>query len=388
MAIRLQQAGFNIGFTPIYWTYASGFPKAMNIGKAVDKRLGVEREVVGINKDVLARNPQSNHAQDYGGYADGEIAARITKPTSQEAKALDGTYGGFQPKPAVEVIIVAMKPLSKRTYVDQALKNGKGVTWLGDTRIPIDESVDDSRLGGKGSWTTSKPQTIYGGGNGIPRGTVASSPQGRFPANLLVSDDTLNDGRIHTSGQMDSIAKHDPATQNCYGKMTKVRAVNAASSGSFSRFFDLDRWWERKLSELPENVQRTFPFLICPKASKSERNRGLESLPTKLKPSHMRTANGTGVRSVETGFPDTFVKNTHPTVKPIKLMAYLVALGSRADDLVLDPFVGSGTTCVAAKILGRRYVGIELNPEYCRVAEARLAAFDQSHLDKFLLQTS
>jgi DNA modification methylase len=61
-----------------------------------------------------------------------------------------------------------------------------------------------------------------------------------------------------------------------------------------------------------------------------------------------------------------------------------VALGSRAGDLVLDHFVGSGTTCIAANILGRRYLGIEISPEYCRIAEARLAAFDQSDLDKFL----
>jgi hypothetical protein len=80
---------------------------------------------------------------------------------------------------------------------------------------------------------------------------------------------------------MDSIAKHDPATQNRYGKMTKVRSVNPASSGSFSRFLDLDRWWEARLAGLPEGVRRTFPFLVVPKASKSERNQGLESLPEK-----------------------------------------------------------------------------------------------------------
>jgi site-specific DNA-methyltransferase (adenine-specific) len=82
------------------------------------------------------------------------------------------------------------------------------------------------------------------------------------------------------------------------------------------------------------------------------------------------------------------MKNSHPTVKPIKLMTYLVALGCRRGDLVLDPFVGSGTTCIATKILGRRYLGVELNHDYCRIAEARLAAFHQSHLDRFLLQTS
>ena len=62
----------------------------------------------------------------------------ITEPKSDEAKKLDGSYAGYQPKPAVEVVIVAMKPLDKKKgYVDQALDNGKGVTWLDDCRIPF-----------------------------------------------------------------------------------------------------------------------------------------------------------------------------------------------------------------------------------------------------------
>jgi site-specific DNA-methyltransferase (adenine-specific) len=64
-------------------------------------------------------------------------------------------------------------------------------------------------------------------------------------------------------------------------------------------------------------------------------------------------------------------------------MSYLVVLGSRPRDLVLDPFVGSGTTCIAAKVLGRRFVGVELNPEYCVIARARLAAFEQTGREQF-----
>lgn len=71
-------------------------------------------------------------------------------------------------------------------------------------------------------------------------------------------------------------------------------------------------------------------------------------------------------------------------MKPIRLMAYLVTLGSREGDLVLDPFCGSGTTCIAAKILGRRYVGVELNADYCRIARARLAAFGQTGPKQFV----
>lgn len=65
-------------------------------------------------------------------------------------------------------------------------------------------------------------------------------------------------------------------------------------------------------------------------------------------------------------------QNFHPTVKPIKLMAYLITLGSRPGDIVLDPFVGSGTTCIAAKMLGRKYVGIDLEKQYVKIAKARV----------------
>ena len=99
MAEMLERVGFRIDYTPIYWTYASGFPKAMNMGKMLDK--------VGRDK-----------------------------------KELDGSYAGFQPKPAVEVVIVAMKPLDKKGYLEQAEDNRKAVTWFDDCRIPFADDED------------------------------------------------------------------------------------------------------------------------------------------------------------------------------------------------------------------------------------------------------
>jgi len=124
MISNLTEAGFNMGFTSLYWTYASGFPKAHNIGKAVDKLQGNERDVVGKTQGQgtpVHRGNFKTGAQD------------ITKGNSP----YEGSYAGFQPKPAVEIILVCMKPLSEKTYVDQALKNRKGITWLDDCRIPI-----------------------------------------------------------------------------------------------------------------------------------------------------------------------------------------------------------------------------------------------------------
>lgn len=314
--LLLEDAGFEIGFTPIYWTYASGFPKAMNIGKMVDKREGVEREVVGTydrykdgkkRRDLGPKNNVYEHgAEGRNGYD------LLTAPTTPAAKALEGSYGGFQPKPAVEVIIIAMKPLSEKTYVDQALKNGKGVTWLDDCRVPTSETYAyPNGAGGNG---------FHGGPGREADGSRTDTPEmdkrGRFPANLLVSHEVLDD---------------------------------------YSRFFSLDAW------------AQTLPFLAVPKASKAEKNKGLDTFPLTL-----ANRENAALTSAENGSPQT--RNAHPTVKPVKLMAYLITLASRPGDVVLDPFLGSGTTAVAAKELGRQYIGIEREKEYIEIAEARILA--------------
>ena len=115
-------------------------------------------------------------------------------------KIFEGSYGGYQPKPAVEVVIVAMKPLSEKTFVDQALKNRKGITWLDDGRMPY-ESVGDKEThlyNMKGNERHRTPKQIFG--SDISKDLSVNQTQGRFPANLLVSDDVLNDGRIRESG--------------------------------------------------------------------------------------------------------------------------------------------------------------------------------------------
>jgi site-specific DNA-methyltransferase (adenine-specific) len=308
----------------------------MNIGKMVDKRMGVERESLGIAPTTRDKTDVKNQVLNWGGHGDGKVH-HITEATSPQAKALDGSYGGFQPKPAVEVIIVCMKPLSEKTYVDQALTKGKGVTWLDDCRVPTNGEQP------KGS---GNDLGYHGGGSGT--GGNVTPTTGRFPANLLVSDDILNDGKEQ----------------------------------SYSRFFSLDNWWSERLKSLPESVQKTFPFLIVPKASKREKNEGLGGFDEK------QVTGGGGLTaelredgSLETasaggkfGSVKAKQSNTHSTVKPLTLMSYLITLGSRPGDTVLDPFVGSGTTVCAAKALGRNGIGIEREEEYAKIAEARVTA--------------
>lgn len=116
----------------------------------------------------------------------------------------------------------------------------------------------------------------------------------------------------------------------------------------------------------------TFPFAIFPKASKSEKNKGLENR-------ELVTVGDGRKKAIDNAFQrgKTERKNSHPTVKPLKLMSYLITLTTREGDTVLDPFVGSGTTVVAAKQLGRKGIGIEREPEYAEIAQARVDAAEE-----------
>jgi site-specific DNA-methyltransferase (adenine-specific) len=289
------------------------------VGKLVDKRLGAEREVVGTadytGKDFSDEALKAQGSMMQSQHTEARKNIDITTASSPEAKALDGSYTGFQPKPAVEVIIVAMKPLSENTYVDQALKNGKGITWLDDVRVPTEEGFKNIPAGPRGG-------DSFGKGGDWTRQAAAVETSGRFPANLLVSDEALN---------------------------------------GHSKYFDLDAWAD------------TLPFLAVPKASKREKNKGLDGLPQQESYSDGLSRD---MNKANSGKPIPKAANFHPTVKPLKLMAYLITLTTRPGDTVLDPFVGSGTTVVAAKQLDRIGIGIEREAEYAEIANARVEAVD------------
>jgi site-specific DNA-methyltransferase (adenine-specific) len=385
MQYRLMKAGFQINFSPLYHCFASGFPKSMSISKAVDKRLGAEREVVkkvepfGRENRKASMGGFGNSDIDYAdGYLDDNLR-EVTKAATPQAKALDGSYAGAQFKPAVEVILVAMKPLSEKTYVEQAMKNGKGITWLDNCRIPYKSESDKISCDFTHTKKTSNPANDYGN-FAIREGIQFANAQGRFPANLLVSDDVLNDGKEIKAHYVKE-GGFNQYGGGGFGGGVCTPTNTYADSGSFSRYFSLDAWWDKKVKELPKSVQKTFPFLITPKASKSEKNKGLENLEEKdcrFIGSHGGSGEPIGTsEKYPDGSPRPInkMKNNHPTCKPIKLMSYLITLGSRQGDTVLDPFLGSGTTAIACETLCRNYIGIELNEEYIIIAEARLKPY-------------
>jgi len=206
---------------------------------------------------------------------------------------------------------------------------------LGNCKIPYTDNKD------KESARYGAQMDIKGGNlknpNGVLAKNVLSSENGRFPANILCSDDILNDLKTHTSGELNCIAKNDFDNSVCYGKFKPCRAVNPKSEGSFYRYFSLDAWFDKKIKELPESIQKTFPYLIVPKPSKAEKG----------------------------------INNNHPTVKPLKLMSYLITLGSRERDLILDPYAGSGTVGEAGRLLDRDVLLFEKDPKYEGIIKER-----------------
>jgi len=404
MIINLEDAGFWVNFTPIFWAYASGFPKAENISKMIDRqecmkqlaeKLGRKptkeefneawklfREVVSYGQKGRNLTRPKGHIGDMAidELHQEPISPEITISATPRAKALDGSYGGFQPKPAIEVIIVAMKPLSEKTFVDQALKNRKGISWLDDGRIPY-ESEDNIKA--KNPHTHRENSRLYTEIYGEYQPSSYNLPSGRFPANLLVSDDVLNDGRVTVSsgGKSGHTGAYSGGyKEEYYGDMKP----GLGDSGSFSRYFDLDRWFSEKIKELPESVQKTFPFLIVPKASKGEKNKYLDEMKGDIGHNRfdqcaicggyiLQNPNRPSACKCETPIRqhNKVRGNYHPTVKPLKLISYLITLGSREGDLILDPFVGSGTTMLASQLLGRKCIGIEIEEKYCEIAANR-----------------
>lgn len=322
MACAIEDAGFEIR-DMLEWVYFNGFPKSMNIGKAYDKMMGNEREVIGISPND---RPNSQVASGMG--------FDRALDNGQEHKTLNTTKGnspyeglGTALKPSHEPIILARKPLAEKTIVENVIKYGTGGLDIDKCRLPISkpiirnlaysntEEYDKEKLT---EWNIQK----YRKENYI-------NTEGRFPANVLVTDNALGDNSV---------------------------------------YFDIDAWNEKN------------GLLQFSKAGKKEKNNGCEELELK----QITGGGGLTAEKNEFGVYNTasaggkygsikaLKHNHHPTVKPLALIKYLVTLISREGQTVIDPFMGSGTTGIACKLLNRNFIGIELNEEYIKIAKARI----------------
>ena len=303
IACGIEDAGFEIR-DMIAWVYGSGFPKSLDVGKAIDKMLGNERDNIGANPN---QRPNSNPDL----YTiNGNKSFSLTRGNSP--------YEGYGTalKPALEPITVARKPI-EGTVAANVLKWGTGAINIDGCRVESGSDYHELSV-------TQGGDHFSVGSTDKTRGNKFIPKQGRFPANLI----------------------HDGSDE--------VLEL----TGSAARFF------------------------YCAKASKAERNMGCEGLPiTGNRPlgisSWENQTNGSG-NVMGKSEP---MQNHHPTVKPLALMRYLVRLVTPPNGTVLDPFLGSGTTAIAAIQEGFDWIGVEREAEYCDIAEARIAAAEPQQIE-------
>jgi DNA modification methylase len=339
MAVRIEDAGFEIR-DMIAWVYGSGFPKSLNIGKAIDKLQG--------NKNKELPTIPMQEKGEVGEISKNRRCAICKLPLAsanpckcdRQYKANnDWTGFGTSLKPALEPITVARKPISEKTVAENVLKYGTGGI-----------NIDGCRVGTEQVQTTAH-KTL---GDGIKYGKskpfeASEMRTGRFPANLI------HDGSDEVVGLFPDVkgSKASGLTP------TKARATFNNSILGINRtgFNDLG------------SASR---FFYCAKASKSERNKGLEGFEEKA---GIRTNAPRENEEVK----NPVNKNHHPTVKPISLMRYLCRLVTPKGGTVLDPFMGSGTTGIGAKLEGFDFIGIEREAEYIKIAEARINAWQKDN---------
>lgn len=333
MAVAIEGAGFEIR-DMIAWVYGSGFPKSHNIGKAVDKLQGNE-----IKSTYQPNYKNNKYGKGLGG------GTTDNTPSNNEWNGW-----GTALKPALEPITVARKPLSEKSVAENCLKWGVGGINIDGCRVGIDKDDDIH---------AKNPHTVHIKSNlefTSSNGEAYKVPTGRFPANLIHDGSDEVVGLFPQTGKGNGGSAYNYAGKEYDNKDTSMfngdkpqAPSNFNDSGSASRFF------------------------YCAKASKRERNIGCEGLEESI-------VNDGRETDIDNAFQRgiTLRKNTHPTVKPLALMEYLVKLVSREGQVVLDPFMGSGTTGMACKKLDREFIGIEMMEEYMEIAKARIEGVELS----------
>ncbi len=344
---------------------------------------GAERERPILGEKLGAnrlRAQTTNGRRDGQGRWNNEVGrdAYIRGAATPLAAEWDGwKVGNSCLKPAYEFVGWFQKPPSEKTLVANVLKHGVGAINARAGAIPYQTEKDFETV--STAVRHAHGSQVYGEYADDNAGPVPYrfSPAGRFPANLLVEGDVLDDGRDYKGfsgggGGATGIFATGEVLDNYqyYG-----------DSGGFSRFFSLDSWVDKLISRLPPEAQRTFPFMVVPKPAVSEKNRGCEDFfwldgeqITEELYRHLEQENEEAKAREEKPPHRIQQGNIHTTVKAVKLMCYLLMLATRPGYTVLDPFMGTGTTLMACKALGREGIGIELEERWARIAQARIAA--------------
>ncbi len=347
LACAIEDAGWEIRDT-VMWVYGSGFPKSLDVSKAIDKAAGAEREskLVPTKCGKTRRDRRMTYATEtHAGFRN------LSAPATDAARRWEGW--GTALKPAWEPVIVARKPL-EGTVAENVQRHGTGAMNIDGCRVYVSEN--DRAAASKSTKGPIWRIPIHAGHN---YESVEYHAQGRWPANLI----------------------HD-GSEEVVGLFLQTEASKAARRGSVQRFDPADEGAKRpkggnEMRGHDDAGGSAARFFYCAKASTAEREAGLGGMP--LQPGgSLKSGDGSWAHEEERGRKPRHeeqirARNHHPTVKPIALMRYLCRLVTPPGGVILDPFMGSGSTGKAAMLEGFRFLGIEVDAEYLAIARARIA---------------
>jgi site-specific DNA-methyltransferase (adenine-specific) len=372
----------------IFITGNSGFPKSLDVSKAIDKAAGVEREVIGtvkgkggenLNKLSRVGKGDSEDASGCGAYGQGAkqvtIDIPLTIPATPSAKQWQGW--GSSLKPAWEPIVLCRKPF-EGTVAENVLKWGTGAINIDAGRVPTTKEEHKKLDDGRKSNRTIRAGEVAKGYGMKPEGLrqTSQSTLGRFPANFI------HDGS-------DEVLELFPDTQTSKGNYIR-------KTGEDQFFRTMGDGRTNKPDGLCDSGSAAR-FFYCAKASRSEREAGLEDMEEVGRLTPMAGRGQPGLKCKKCGkwkvsgspcqceepeweqsaFERPKLKNTHPTVKPISLMRYLCKLITQPNGIILDPFLGSGSTGIAASLESFRFIGFEVELESFVIAQKRIAYWTQ-----------
>ena len=340
MAVRIEDAGFEIR-DMIAWVYGSGFPKSLDVSRAVDTH-------VQFGGSSQRQQRQRDMGEDYAPHplagtpgfgdgnlrkgADGNTQGRKAPVATDAARQWEGW--GTALKPALEPITMARKPLAG-TVAANVVERGVGAINVDGCRVATNgekiaprgsmDAGTDIHEGWARPWMADSDKSRAR----LDKAIEKAEALGRWPANLIHdgSEEVLS-AFPDAKGQQGFVGQKHGArpSVNTYGDYgARTDTPPRGDSGSAARFF------------------------YCAKASKADRGEG----------------------------------NDHPTVKPTDLMRYLCRLVTPPGGVVLDPFMGSGSTGKAAVIEGFRFVGIERDPAFVEIARARIVCPPVNQPDLF-----
>ena len=367
MASAIEDAGFEVR-DMIEWVYGSGFPKSRNVGLDVDKRNGVTKN---RGKAFVVAGQSGQKDKDTGGDL-------VPGSNTIGAYVAQNEWSGWGTalKPAHEPICMARKPLQEKTVAKNVLKYGTGGINIDESRVEFGDETD-SRVGTTDKQTGAMGKAAFGEKTGKDVSISTYKEGGRFPANL-----------IHDNSE--EVRECFPETKGGGSQNGSRKWKGEDGEGGFGGWagkVSTDHYISR--DDGTGNASRFFKSIIYQaKASKSERNKGCEELEENDFAGGSIKHNNLQARCSECGdrhydcngqcscgkndWQRRETKNNHPTVKPIALMEYLIKMVTPNGGVVLDPFMGSGSTGVACKNLNCSFIGIELDPSYIEIAKKRI----------------